>query len=137
MIDLYFRDLTPQAQARFLAANGLRNAAEGNYDVLPIATLPGDESDVELSDEHLERLDEIDNAVYHCILTLLGKSEEEFPWSMEYIGNVTDGIVDVLVKKGHAIYRPAIVTEADGRQYISEYAKYAMELLSAKTSDIL
>jgi len=121
MIDLYFRDLTPMAQARFLAANGLRNAADGNYDVLPIATLPGEEDDVELSMAHLERLDEIDNAVYQCILTLLGKTEDEFPWDMEYIGCITDNIVDYLVEKGHVIYRPAIVSEADGSRYISEY----------------
>ena len=121
MIDLYFRDLTPLAQARFLAANGLRNAADGNFDVLPITTLPGEEDGVELSNAHLERLDEIDNAVYQCILVILSKSEKEFPWSMEYIGNVADGIVDFLVKKGHVIYRPAIVVEADGSKYISEY----------------
>lgn len=121
MIDLHFYDLTPLAQARFLAANGLRNAADGNYDVLPIGTLPGEENDISLSEAHLERLDEIDNAVYQCILVLLGKNEKEFPWSMEYIGNVADGIVDFLVKKGHVIYRPAIVAEADGSKYISEY----------------
>lgn len=40
MFDLHFSDLTTAAQARFLAACGLKNAAEGNYDVLPIVSLP-------------------------------------------------------------------------------------------------
>lgn len=138
MFELCFSDLTPEAQKSFLAACGLTSAADGNYDVLPITILSlskgGDEGDseeiqaaleegeeLELSDVHLERLDDIDNAVYQCILTLLGKSEEEFPWNMEYIGHVTDDIVDYLVSRGHTIYRPAVVTEDDGRQYISEY----------------
>lgn len=38
MFDLYFSDLTTAAQVRFLAACGLNNAAEGNYDVLPIVS---------------------------------------------------------------------------------------------------
>ena len=30
---IYFSDLTPDAQERFLAAQGLHSAAEGNYDM--------------------------------------------------------------------------------------------------------
>lgn len=77
--------------------------------------------ELELSDDHIDRLDEIDNAVYQCILVLLGKTEEDFPWDMHYIGEVTDGIVEFLLEKGHRIYRPAIVTEPDGTQHIEEY----------------
>ena len=40
MFEIYFDDLTLEAQASFLAAFGLESASEGNYDVLPIATLP-------------------------------------------------------------------------------------------------
>lgn len=47
MFELYFSDLVPEAQARFLAASGLKSAAEGNYDVLPIATLACDCNDEE------------------------------------------------------------------------------------------
>lgn len=42
MFELHFDDLTREAQERFLAASGLKSAAEGNYDVLPIATLVSD-----------------------------------------------------------------------------------------------
>ncbi len=40
MFDIYFSDLTPEAQKRFLAFYGLINAAEGNYDVFPIISIP-------------------------------------------------------------------------------------------------
>lgn len=47
MFELYFADLTPDAQARYLAACGLKSAAEGNYDVLPIVSLPCENDDEE------------------------------------------------------------------------------------------
>ena len=47
MIELYFDDLKPEAQKRFLAASGLTSAAAGNYDVLPIVFLPVDRNDEE------------------------------------------------------------------------------------------
>lgn len=89
----------------------------------PNITLEPEEQteELQLSDDHIDRLDDIDNAVYQCILVLLNKTEEEFPWDMHYIGEVTDGIVDFLIEKGHRIYRPAIVTEHDGTQHIEEY----------------
>ena len=40
MVDIYFSDLTPEAQRHFLAFYGLTNAAEGNYDVFPIISIP-------------------------------------------------------------------------------------------------
>jgi len=47
MFELYFSDLTPEAQARFLAVCGIESAAEGNYDVLPIVSLPLENNDEE------------------------------------------------------------------------------------------
>lgn len=143
MLDIYFSDLTPEAQKRFLAFYNLSNAAEGNYDVFPIISIPDadmgregvqsenaadtakafqfPEEPIELSDAHIERLDEIDNAVYDCLRVILQKTEDEYPWSMKDIGEVTDSIVAYLVQNGHRIYRPAIVTEPDGQQYIEEW----------------
>lgn len=34
--ELYFDDLTPEAQARFLDAAGINDPAEANWDLLPI-----------------------------------------------------------------------------------------------------
>lgn len=40
MFEIYFCDLTPEAQEQFLSVFGLSCAAEGNFDVFPIATIP-------------------------------------------------------------------------------------------------
>lgn len=40
MFEIYFSDLTPEAQELFLASCGLSSAAEGNYDVFPITDVP-------------------------------------------------------------------------------------------------
>jgi hypothetical protein len=37
VFEIMFRDLTPEAQARFLTFVGLEAAVDGNYDVFPIA----------------------------------------------------------------------------------------------------
>ena len=47
MFEIYFSDLTPEAQERFLASCGLSSAAEGNYDVFPITAISTLEMDRE------------------------------------------------------------------------------------------
>lgn len=44
-IEFFFSDLTPSAQKRFLSAQGLTCAADGNYDldIIPIFTVDADE----------------------------------------------------------------------------------------------
>lgn len=46
-IDFYFSDLTPDAQQRFLKAQGPSCAEDGNYDmdILPIFTLEHDDEE--------------------------------------------------------------------------------------------
>lgn len=75
----------------------------------------GDE--LELTDEMLERLDEIDNTVYACICTL---AEKPIEWDMEIIGEVTEKIRSVLEKHGIQMRWPAIVTNEDGTQEYSD-----------------
>ena len=121
----------PNDQWRQIFINGKTQRCEGTIVFLPFKEHklidPTEEDDKELdrelslSADHLDRLDEIDNVVYQCLLVLLGKTEDEFPWDMHYIGEVTDGIVEFLIEQGHRIYRPAIVIEEDGTQYIEEY----------------
>lgn len=41
-LDIYFGDLTPDAQAEFLEFKHLSEPSEGNYDVFPITTLTSD-----------------------------------------------------------------------------------------------
>ena len=55
MLDIYFSDLTPKAQKHFLAFYSLSNAAEGNYDVFPIISIPEADMDrAEVQDERDE-----------------------------------------------------------------------------------
>lgn len=57
--ELYFSDLTEEAQKRFLKAEGIKNPEEANYDVFPIATIELD--DIEESDlsETLKKLNNL------------------------------------------------------------------------------
>lgn len=78
---------------------------------------------LELTDEMIERNDDIDNAVYHCILTLAEKDVDELPWSMEIIGDVTDAIKETLSRHNIMVRHPAVVTEPDGKQHYEEYER--------------
>lgn len=74
--------------------------------------------ELELSDEHLERNDTIDNAVFDCIKIL---AEKEVEWDMSLIGEATDSLKEVMLEHGIVVRHPGIVTEDDGSQHIEEY----------------
>jgi hypothetical protein len=46
-MELYLRDLKPEAQRRVLSFLGLKSPEEGNLDVFPIATIPKPDDNVE------------------------------------------------------------------------------------------
>ena len=73
-------------------------------------------SELELTQEMIERNDEIDNAVYDLIVSLSEKNGEELEWSMEIIGAVTDAIKETLAGFNIQVRHPAIVTNEDGTQ---------------------
>lgn len=74
-----------------------------------------DEDDrAELSPRQIERLDEIDNAMYRFLLVLLEKDESEFPWDMQYIGEAVDAIENIMYGYGFDIHRPAVINDDDG-----------------------
>jgi len=75
---------------------------------------------LEFTAEMTERNDTIDNAVYDCILALAEKDEDELPWDMEIIGDVTDAIQAVLERHGFHMRHPGVVTEPDGSQHYDE-----------------
>ena len=77
-------------------------------------------ADVELSRGHLDRLDEIDNAVYQMCQVLT--EDADLPWSMEYIGEIADFAAELLVKCGYKVRFPCIVEE-DSEEHIEEYVK--------------
>jgi len=77
---------------------------------------------LELTDEMIERNDEIDNAIYEMILVLLEEDEDSLPWDMAFIGDVTDAVIEELQRIfNRKVRHPAVVTELNGNQYYSEY----------------
>jgi len=77
------------------------------------------DEELELNDAQIERVDEVENAVYKmcCVLT----ESPDLEWNMEYIGEIADFAAELLTKLGHRVRYPAVVTEADGSQHIEEY----------------
>lgn len=72
---------------------------------------------LELTDEMIERNDEIDNCVYECICTL---AEKEIEWDMHIIGDVIDSIKTVLDMHNIKVRHPGICEDDDGKQYYCE-----------------
>ena len=84
--------------------------------------MENEDMELELTNEQIARNDDIDNAVYQCVLTLAEHNDNSLPWDIRMISEVTDAIKEVLwngfsIKVRH----PAIVTKDDGTQYYSEY----------------
>lgn len=92
-----------------------------------------EKAEVELSREHLDRLDEIDNAVYQMCQVLT--EDEDLPWSMEYIGEIADFAAGLLVECGHKVRFPCIVEE-DGEEHIEEYVKLSDKEIPAYRHDM-
>lgn len=83
----------------------------------------------ELSPRQLERLDEIDNAMYRFLLVLLEKDESEFPWDMQYIGEAVDAIENIMYGYGFDIHRPAVINDGDGSDdYVVEGSYHTSEV---------
>lgn len=82
-----------------------------------------DEDDrAELSPRQIERLDEIDNAMYRFLLVLLEQDEDEFDWDMYHIGEAVDAVQQVMLDHGFDIHRPYI--EDDGeRRTVHDYER--------------
>ena len=75
-----------------------------------------DEDDrAELSPRQIERLDEIDNAMYRFLLVLLERDEDEFDWDMYHIGEAVDAVQQVMLDHGFDIHRPYVEDDGEHR----------------------
>lgn len=79
-------------------------------------------NEVELNDRQIERLDEIDNAMYDFLLVLLEKTPESFPWDMHHIGEAVDAVQDVMLSHGFDIHRPYVEVDGECRA-VHEYER--------------
>ena len=60
MFEIMFNDLKPEAQERFLKYMGLKDASEGNYEVVPITMIDYNDDDEDEDDENVDEGDEAD-----------------------------------------------------------------------------
>ena len=75
-----------------------------------------DEDDrAELSPRQIERLDEIDNAMYRFLRVLLEQDEDEFDWDMYHIGEAVDAVQQVMLDHGFDIHRPYVEDDGEHR----------------------
>lgn len=63
----------------------------------------------EMTQPQINQLDDIDNAAHELCKIMLGNAN--LNWDMNIIGDVTDAVAEVLVKKGLKVYFPAIVED--------------------------
>ena len=75
--------------------------------------------ELELTDEQVERMDELDNAAHEYLKVVT--NNPKLPWNQEYIGNLNDSAADLMYHKGFKIYYPAIVTDAEGNQQREDF----------------
>jgi hypothetical protein len=74
-------------------------------------------TDVELSDEQLQRNDTIDNSVFDCLETL---AETDLEWDMRMIAEATTGLKSVLNDYDIKVRHPGITTLPGNIQYIDD-----------------
>ena len=73
--------------------------------------------ELELTEEMLERINEINNSVHKCLCIL---TEKDIQWDMEIIGTVEESIQSILEEHGIKMRWPGIVTNDDGTQEFAE-----------------
>ena len=77
---------------------------------------------LELTDTMIKRNDEIDNATYNYLMTLLETDESEFAWDINIIEEITDVVKKALWDVwGLKVRHPSVVTNEDDTQYYSDY----------------
>lgn len=75
--------------------------------------------ELELTDEQVERMDELDNAAHEYLKVLTNNPDLE--WNQEYIGELNDLAAELMHRKNFRIYYPSIVTQADGSQHREDF----------------
>lgn len=105
------KTLIKDADAIKLMLNKLASALEDVLEGKP----DGEDDRAELSPRQIERLDEIDNAMYEFLLVLLERDEDEFDWDMYHIGEAVDAVQQVMLDHGFDIHRPYIEDDGEHR----------------------
>lgn len=73
----------------------------------------------ELTKDHIERCDEIENSVFDLCKIMI--NDANLKWDMSIIGDVADMVAEYLAKRGYKIYYPALVEDDNGKEVVVEY----------------
>ena len=95
-------------------ASAMEDVLEGMYEY--------EDDRKELSLRQIDRLDEIDDAMYQFLLVLLEKTADEFDWDMYHIGEAVDAVQQVMLDHGFDIHRPYIEDDGESR-VVHEYER--------------
>lgn len=74
---------------------------------------------VDFTNEQIDRIDEVHNAVFDLCKLLTEK--DDLDWDIEYIGEIADVASDILVSCGYKVRYPAHVMNGDGTEYITDW----------------
>lgn len=75
--------------------------------------------ELELTEEQVERLDELDDAAYRFLQVLM--DDPGLAWDMRHIGELLDIAADFMYKNGFRIRYPAIEEGPDGARRVEYY----------------
>lgn len=74
---------------------------------------------MDMTNEMIDRIDEMDNAVYQMCLVFLhlnyaDDADTKFPWDISIIGEIYDDAVRILRKNHYKICDPCMIEQEDG-----------------------
>ena len=79
----------------------------------------GTAEELELTDAQADRNDEVYEAAFEFCKVLTENPDLE--GDMAFLGEIADLAAGIMVRQGHKVRFPSVVTEEDGTQYIEEY----------------
>lgn len=75
--------------------------------------------ELEFTEKMLQRRDELDNAVWDCVKTLV--QDEDLQWDAAVMEPVIDSMIRALNHFGYKVWNPGIVTDDNGKQFYTKY----------------
>ena len=80
---------------------------------------------VEFTQAQIDRIDDVYNEVYDCIISIIGVNKEDYPFDISTIGPITEELIGMILtsKITDKVYFPYRVIERNGDTHIENYYK--------------
>lgn len=90
---------------------------------------------MEFTDDMIDRIDKMDQAVYQMCLVFLQLSDTDdldtkFPWNVEVIGEIYDCTVEILRRNGYKVCDPCVESSESDRDRYCEVKECGFETCS-------